>query len=184
MRVIAGQARGRRLKSPHGMQVRPTIDRVKEALFNIIGPAIVDKKFLDLYAGTGNIGIEALSRGAARSIFAEKEPRNVKLIRENLALCGLTADGQVYQCTVQEAISRLGASGERFDYIFLDPPYNRQLIEPTLTAVMQYHIIGENGLVIAEHGRREEICQAVEGLACFRQSNYGDTTLSFFTVDD
>lgn len=184
MRVIAGEARGRRLKSPKGMQVRPTIDRVKEALFNIIGTGIYEARFLDLYGGTGSIGIEALSRGARQSVFVEREPRNVKLIRENLTLCKCIEHSQIYQCSVQEALNRLGASSEQFDYIWLDPPYGKQLIEPTIEGIVMHRLLVPGGIVIAEHGRREEIYRIIKGLECFRQNNYGDTTLSFFHVAD
>ena len=174
MRVISGQARGRKLKAPKGMKVRPTIDRVKEALFNIIGPAIVESNFLDLYAGTGSIAIEALSRGAALAVLVERDQQNIRLIKENLLLCGLAAQSIIYHRNVQEALLELGQQRRQFDFIFLDPPYGQGLVEPTLAGIMQARILADGGLVIAEHGRREEICEAVQGLALKRQSNYGD----------
>ena len=130
MRVITGTARGRRLKELQGMETRPTTDKVKESLFSIIQFDIEGRRVLDLFAGTGQLGIEALSRGAAEAVFVDRRPDAVRLVQENLALCGFTDRARVKS---GDALAYL-KSGEKFDLIFLDPPYAANMLEQALTA--------------------------------------------------
>ena len=144
MRIISGSARGRRLKELQGMDTRPTTDKVKEALFNIIQFDVEGRKVLDLFAGTGQLGIEALSRGAADCLFVDSARDSVRLVQENLRRCGLTA--RVLQC---DALGIL-KSGEKFDLIFLDPPYGSGLEAKAIEAVKEFDILTRGGIMVVE----------------------------------
>lgn len=178
MRVISGIARGRNLKGPKGMMVRPTSDLVKESLFNIIGPAVVDAQFLDLYAGTGGVGIEAISRGAAGATFVEKDRANVRIIRENLAICGFEGSARVVQGKVISVLNRLEGV---YDLVFLDPPYGRGLLEETIRRVVSRRLLKPGGLLIAECESGEELPDFPGALDVLKQRRYGRTQLVFYT---
>ena len=180
VRVIAGTCKGRRLKTPPDWPGRPTADRVKEALFNILAPVLAGSIFLDLFAGTGNVGIEALSRGAGKVFFVEKDRRAVKIIFENLTALSLMAGARVLPQDVFAALKRLAGNGERFDLIFLDPPYERRLELPTIEKIAGYGLLVPGGVVIAESSKREVLPPRVNSLVLERQEKYGDTMLSFF----
>lgn len=180
MRVITGTAKGRRLKTPKGLTTRPTSDRVKESLFNIIGPQIAQAKFLDLYAGTGAIGIEAISRGADKSVFVEKKPQSARLIRQNLELTGLQEKAEILCLEANKAVRDLANTGRRFDIIFLDPPYLQDLVNKSLIEIEQYKALASGGLIISESSRLDVLLLQVGQLKLFRQERYGDTVLSFY----
>ena len=139
MRVITGSARGRRLKELEGMETRPTTDRVKEGLFNVLQFDIEGRKVLDLFAGTGQLGIECLSRGAASAVFVDRRPDAAALTRENLKLCDLTDR------------SRVVAAREKYDLIFLDPPYETELLETAIAHIARHDLLNVHGMMIAEH---------------------------------
>ena len=147
MRVITGTARGRVLKELMGMETRPTTGKVKESLFSIIQFDIEGRRVLDLFAGTGQLGIEALSRGAAECVFVERRSDAVHLVQENLALCKLTDRAHVRQ---GDALAYL-RSGEKFDLVFLDPPYASGLLEQALTDIAAFDICRQHGIIVAEH---------------------------------
>ncbi len=147
MRVVAGSARGRRLKELQGMETRPTTDKVKESLFNVIQFDVPGRKVLDLFGGTGQLGIEALSRGAAHCTFMDQRRDAVNLIRENLKLCRLEENAVVLQ---GDALSYLASCREKFDVIFLDPPYHTDLIDRALELVTKIDIISEHGIIVCE----------------------------------
>lgn len=178
MRVIAGSARGRRLKSVAGMQTRPTTDRIKETLFNIISPEVPGSDFLDLFAGNGGIGIEALSRGANSATFIDHAYQCTKTIKANLELTKLY--GEVYTNDVLKALTILAAKGRHFDIIFLDPPYAKGLTDKTLQQLSEYQVLNPQGLIIAEYGSKEEIAESVLNLERIRNERYGDTALGFY----
>jgi 16S rRNA (guanine966-N2)-methyltransferase len=181
LRIIAGVAKGRRLKTPKGLQTRPTSARVRESLFNILGSRIIDRAFLDLFAGSGVLGIEALSRGAARCVFIEKQPRNAQLIRENLAISGLAELAQVYTMDVLKGISVLGRKGETFSVITLDPPYGSPMAQRTIDALVQWDLCPAGGLIIVEHSAKDLIEPGEDkGFDLWRRESYGGTSLSFF----
>ena len=144
MRVITGSARGRRLKELTGMETRPTTDKVKESLFSIIQFDIEGRRVLDLFAGTGQLGIEALSRGAASAVFIDRRADAVRLVKDNLELCGLSDRASV-RCG--DAMSYL-RSGEKFDLIFLDPPYAAGLLGPALEEIARFDICREHGICL------------------------------------
>jgi 16S rRNA (guanine(966)-N(2))-methyltransferase RsmD len=184
VRVITGDAKGRHLKSVKGMKTRPTSDRVKESLFSILNPMIVDAKFLDLYAGTGSIGIEALSRGARMAVFVENARTAAQVIRENLKICGMIASGSVMEQDVLSAISRLSTQQMQFTVIYVDPPYDAGFVIPTLQAVAKHDILSAGGIIVVETRKGKEEDLEVEGLTQIRRSRYGDTVLQFYKKTD
>ena len=146
MRVITGTARGRRLKEPQGMDIRPTTDKVKESMFSILQFDIEGRRVLDLFGGTGQLGIEALSRGASEVVFVDKSAAALKLIRENLELCGLSDRARVRN---GDSLAYL-RSGEKFDLVFLDPPYDTGLLEQALQDIAGFDICREHGIINEE----------------------------------
>ncbi|MCL4439866.1 MAG: 16S rRNA (guanine(966)-N(2))-methyltransferase RsmD [Firmicutes bacterium] len=180
MRIIAGTAKKRLLKVPSGWTGRPTADRVKESLFNILGNIILGCSILDLFAGTGNIGIEALSRGAARAVFVEKDRRASAAIMQNLKNTGFENRSKVIMKDVYRAMAELGDKGERFDIVFLDPPYGMGYEVPVMMSLAELQVVSGGGLIIAESSKREALPPGVEKFALFRQERYGDTMLSFY----
>ena len=148
MRVIAGSAKRLMLKTVEGMETRPTTDRIKETLFNMISPYIADCSFLDLFSGSGAIGIEALSRGAKTAIFVEQNKKAVACIRENLKFTKLEKDAIVYDCDVLYALKQL--NGKKFDYVFMDPPYNQLLEKQVLEFIKDADILEEGAAIIVE----------------------------------
>ena len=149
MCVITGTARGRRLKEPVGLETRPTADRVKEGIFSSIQFEIEGRRVLDLFGGTGQMGIEALSRGAAHCTFVDLRKEAVGIIRDNLALTGLAGRAAVVQADYQAFLSRCR---ETFDVIFLDPPYNSGMLEKALETITAIDIVSENGIIVCENG--------------------------------
>ena len=145
MRVITGTARGRRLKELEGMETRPTTDRVKEGIFNIIQFDIEGRRILDLFAGTGQLGIEALSRGASTAVFVEQRRDAAELVKDNLKITQLSDKGRVVN---GEAMSFLSSAREKFDIIFVDPPYAANLWESTLSAISRFDILSNHGIII------------------------------------
>lgn len=178
MRVIAGTAKGTRLKAPSGLSVRPTADRVKEALFSIIGSRLVGSLFLDLYAGSGAIGIEALSRGARSCIFVDDKKRNQTLIKENLIKTKLDGKARLIMLDVKKALVLLSREEVKADLVYLDPPYDSPDLAFVIKRVFELKIIADNGLVIAEHAYSDNNWAA--SIAKNRQRKYGDTCLTIF----
>ena len=148
MRVITGSARGRRLKELEGSETRPTTDRVKEGMFSALQFEIEGRKVLDLFAGTGQLGIECLSRGAAYAVFVDRRPDAVKLIRENLKLTGLQDRARV---EAGDSLAFLDALREKFDIVLLDPPYAAGLLEPVIARLRAFDILRPHGIIVAEH---------------------------------
>ncbi|MBQ6550283.1 MAG: 16S rRNA (guanine(966)-N(2))-methyltransferase RsmD [Lachnospiraceae bacterium] len=151
MRVIAGSARSLPLKTPSGLEVRPTTDRIKETLFNMLAPYIPGSRFLDLFSGSGAIGIEALSRGAASAVFVEKDPRALSCIRENLAFTHLSDRGEVIAADVFDALRKLSSfPGEPFTVVFMDPPYRKDLEKDVLLSMKDLPYVTRDTVFIAE----------------------------------
>ena len=174
MRVIAGAARGRRLKEPRGEETRPTTDKVKESLFNILQFELEGRQVLDLFAGTGQLGIEALSRGAQRCCFVEQRREAAALVRENLTLCGFQDRSQVFQ---EDALSYLRRCRERFHVILLDPPYGSGLLSPVLEAIGTIDILEEHGIIACETARETPPPDLPPTLAWGRSYRYGKIQL-------
>lgn len=180
MRVIAGRAKGRHLKVPKGRALRPTAARVKEALFNILPYDLAGFKVLDLFAGTGNLSVEALSRGAAEAVLVDASREAGKAIHENLQALGFSGRSRVWIAPVLRSIRLLSRRGETFDLIFLDPPYEKKLIGHILRAIAQGRLLQEAGTLVAEHSVREKVEESYVSLTLKDQRRYGATLLSFF----
>lgn len=178
--MIAGVAKGRRLQSVKGQETRPTADRVKESLFSILGDKVTEGWFLDLYAGSGAIGIEALSRGAPGAVFVENRQAAVAMIHTNLRQIGFTHLAKVYHTNVGRAIAILANRELEFGCIFMDPPYGQGQVAESLEAISQGGLAGESTLIMAEHGRGESIPDIIGTLRRIRVQRYGDTEISFF----
>lgn len=183
MRVIGGQARGRRLKVPKGQSLRPTSARVKEALFDILPHDLSGAKVLDLFAGTGNVTIEALSRGAAEALLIDSSTESGKAIRENLRRLRLASRTKVWIVPVLRAVKLLARRGETFDLVFLDPPYQQRWVGSTLRAIAEGRLLRPVGIVVAEHSTREPLEHRYGVLVLYDQRKYGDTLLSFFRAE-
>ncbi len=184
MRIIAGKYKSRLISSPKGVELRPTADRVKESLFGILGAFIIDKAVLDLFSGTGNLGIEALSRGAGSCVFVDKNPRCVTTVKENLATLGIKENVEVKLRDAFKYISEARGSGTKFDLIFLDPPYYKDLIKKSLIMLDNYIIITPHSYITAEHYKADDLPQPGElkNLKLCRQEKYGGTFLSFYKL--
>lgn len=148
MRVISGTARGRRLRELEGMETRPTTDRVKEGMFNVLQFDLEGRRVLDLFAGTGQLGIECLSRGAREAVFVDRRADAVRLIRENLKVTGLADRAKVVS---GDSVAYLKALKEQFDIILLDPPYAAGLLEGTISHITRFDILSPHGIIVAEH---------------------------------
>lgn len=177
MRVITGSARGRRLKTPETYDIRPTTDNVKEALFNILQFDVEGRRVLDLFAGTGQLGIEALSRGAKSALFVDADREAVRIIKENLRACGLTAE--VRQ---QDALSVLRQGGE-YDLIFVDPPYDAGLYEPVLETIKSVDNLSEGGIIVCEARRERELPDMAAPYRKRKEYRYGRVKLALYTKE-
>ena len=180
MRIVAGEYRGRTLKSPAWDGLRPTSDRLRETLFNILAPSVAGARVLDGYAGTGAIGIEALSRGASHVTFVEQDPRAAKLIEQNLAMIdpARARDRAIIRACFADAAARL--AGASFDLIIVDPPYAHDAAEQALTAAAA--LAGPSTRVVVEHAARYEAPGEVAGLRRRRTVTAGDSALSFYEL--
>lgn len=177
MRVITGKARGVQLKTPDGMLTRPTTDRVKEALFSIINFDIPGAKVLDLFGGTGQLGIEALSRGAKSAVFVDTREEACKLIRENLKRTRLERDAKVVR---SDYLDYLGRCREQYNIIFLDPPYAEVFLENALKRITEIDILQSDGIIVTERPLGKELPWEMEGYARSRDYKYGKTLLTIY----
>ena len=180
MRIIAGIHKGRRLLSPKTIDLRPTSGRVKEALFSILGERLNGATLVDLFAGTGAIGIEAVSRGAKHVIFVESEKASLSLLRANLALCGLAGKVEVYPRNTESFLQHAERTSFVADIVFADPPYRNVSAETWLPLLGRNAMIRPHTVVILEHPTKQQIPPQVGSLSRERQYRYGDTSLSMF----
>lgn len=178
LRVIAGVAKGHKLKAPKGMDTRPTTDKIKESLFNIIAPDLYDCNFLDLYSGTGAIGIEALSRGAKKAVFIDRSRICRKIIEDNLNHTKLIDKAVIYQNDVNKGLDILKEKGEIFDIIFMDPPYLDNDIEKILEKISKLNLITPSGYIIVEHSSEKRI-QAIADLWIWKEKIFKTTRMTF-----
>ena len=185
MRVIAGSYRSRILKSLKGLALRPTSDRLRETLFNVLGPEVRGSRFLDLFAGTGAIGIEALSRGAAEAVFVENHAPAAALIRRNLESLGIRNGATVLAVDALRGMAMLAGRKKNkisgFNYIFLDPPYAAaNQYARVLESLGSRNLLAPGGVVIAEHRRSFELPEEAGAFECYRVLEQGDAALSFY----
>jgi 16S rRNA (guanine(966)-N(2))-methyltransferase RsmD len=180
MRIIAGALKGRRLVTPRGDATRPTADQVRIALMDTLTPRLPEARVLDLFAGAGGVGLEALSRGAAHATFVERDPRAVTALRQNVATLGVGALVAVHRADVLRELPALYHAGERFDVVFLDPPYDADLVETTLQSLGGGGLLLPEGLVVAQHFTKRTPAPTIGALATFRTRRFGETTLTFY----
>jgi len=181
MRVIAGKFRSRRLAMPAGIQTRPTSDRLRETLFNVLGTSVEDSDWLDLFAGSGAIGIEALSRGARSVHFVESSGRAVRVIQANLRALGINEGFAITERNVAAALRHLDERAEPYDFCFLDPPYRKQDdYQQVLGFLSQARLLKPGGLVIAEHDKHFDPGEVFGSLSRQRKLRQGDAVLSFY----
>ena len=185
MRVIAGRAKGRSLKCREGVETRPTADRFKEVLFDCIQFQVAGSRFLDLFAGSGAIAIEALSRGAKEAVLVEESAEACGIIRENLETCGFKSEAMLLCEKVSPALEKLAVRAEPFDFIFLDPPYHRGLSEETLAAILRLSagLLHEKSVGIAETAA-DELLIPPPGWSLFKEKRKKVTALLFFRKDE
>ncbi len=176
MRIIAGQFRGRRLRGPKSRAVRPTSDRVREALFSRINAWLPDAVVLDLFAGTGALGLEALSRGALRAVFVERDPRALALIRDNISACGVGRRSRVVAATVSAALHRLSEDRCQFDLVFMDPPYGKDHVRRVLPILVG--VTGEGSQLVIEHRTSDDWGTVPEPWKVKNATRYGDTMIT------
>lgn len=176
MRIIAGSLKGRRIEAPDWPGLRPTSDKLRETLFNILAPRIDGARFLDGFAGTGAVGLEALSRGAAHVTFVERDPRAVRLIDKNVELTGVRERHVIIRAELADAARRL--AGESFDIVFLDPPYGAAHVTDALTAIAP--LVGSDTLLVVEHAKRDAAPARAGTLVRSRDVTSGDSALAFY----
>ncbi len=184
MRIIAGERKGFLLKSVPGSATRPTADKVKEAIFNMIGPYFEGGIGLDLYAGSGSLGLEALSRGLAKVIFVDRSHQAVQTILFNLKRLKYSENAEVYRNHAKEALRALKKRKIQFSYIFLDPPYNKKTITNDIEAILTYQLLHKNGFITVEHSRKLELPEAIGNAKREKGAVYGSTVISIFSFKE
>ncbi len=181
MRVIAGSVKGRRLKAPAGLHTRPITDMIKEALFNVWGPDIYDAAVLDLFAGSGSVGIEALSRGASKVVFVDNDINAIQTIKENLSNCGLKNGLEVLNNDVFRVIELLSRHGQKFNYIYVDPPFtNARIFNEVMLVLGRANILEDDGVLVIRAQKQKEMAESFHSLAKYRQINYGESNLHYY----
>lgn len=188
MRIITGIAKGTRLKTPKGLDVRPTADRVKESMFSILAnltlpagkQALNGATVLDLFAGTGNLGLEALSRGAAFALFIDHSQISLAATEQNISRARLGERAKVQRGDAVKALDKLTQSGQTFTLIFVDPPYNQGLVHTVLLKLDTSSVLAGGGLVVVEHSKHEPLNTAWQNLQLIRTERYGETFVTFF----
>jgi len=180
VRVISGTVKGRNLKAVPGMNTRPTTDKVKEAIFSMIGPYFDGGLVLDLFAGAGGLGIEAMSRGIEQGIFIDIERASVDIIRQNLQSTGLIEQSEVYRNSAEQALKVLQRRELKFDLIFVDPPYRMKKMDELLVNIEARQLLVEGAIVVVEHDSRTQYAEQIGGFNCIRKAEYGETTVSIY----
>ncbi len=180
MRIIGGSAGGRTLRAPSGAQTRPTSDRVREALFSILGPPPEDAAVLDLFAGSGSLGLEALSRGAGRAVFADQNNAALEALRQNIRALGFADSTEVHRGDAPRLLRRLQKGSSRFHWIFIDPPYATTLAHDCLQLLSTIGLLAEKGQIVVEHDRRSPPDEVYSSLVKTDTRRYGDTCVAFY----
>ncbi|RLB30295.1 MAG: 16S rRNA (guanine(966)-N(2))-methyltransferase RsmD [Deltaproteobacteria bacterium] len=185
MRVTGGILKGRRLATPRGLEIRPTSDMVREAIFNLIGHDLSGALVLDLFAGTGSLGIEALSRGAARSVFIDRSVKALGLIRKNLEACGIYQDARLVRKDLTKGLPKgYLQSKEKANLVLIDPPYGKGLIVPLLRELSVGETLSADCIIVAESAKEEILPEAVERLRLVKARVYGGTKINLFLREE
>ena len=180
MRVVSGENKGIPLKAVPGNSTRPTTDKVKEAIFNMIGPYFNGGIGLDLFAGSGGLGIEGLSRGLERVVFVDREGKAITAVKDNLAACKLEDKAEIYRNDANRAIKALIKRERSFDYIFLDPPYKLQQLERLLSTIEEEHLLKKGGIIVCEHSSDVVLPKTVGRLEQVKYEKYGIIAVSIY----
>jgi 16S rRNA (guanine966-N2)-methyltransferase len=180
MRITAGEHRGRRLRSPTGARTRPTSDLLRQAIFNVVGPRIAGARVLDLFAGTGALGLEALSRGAADATFVERDRPALTSLRGNLAGLGLATRARIVARDALATVEALARAGERFDCVFLDPPYTSDLALQCVETLAPGEILSENAVLLVQTFHKTDLPERAGTLSRAWQRRYGETRLTLY----
>ncbi|OCA85559.1 16S rRNA (guanine(966)-N(2))-methyltransferase RsmD [Bacillus sp. FJAT-27225] len=181
MRVVSGTCKGRQLKAVPGQSTRPTTDKVKEAVFNMIGPYFQGGKGLDLFAGSGGLGIEALSRGLDQVIFIDREPKAIHTIKDNIKTCDFEERTEVYRTDAERALKALKKRDLTFDFIFLDPPYKKQQLVKLLEQIDADGRLKRDGIAVCEHGKDVILPDSIGSLEKMKSEVYGIIAISIFS---
>ncbi|MBP0724793.1 16S rRNA (guanine(966)-N(2))-methyltransferase RsmD [Bacillus sp. RG28] len=184
MRVVSGNCKGLSLKAVPGMSTRPTTDKVKEAMFNIIGPYFEGGLVLDLFGGSGGLGIEALSRGIDRAIFVDREAKAIKTIKENLVTCKLADHAEVYRNDAERAIKAIVKRELQFDLILLDPPYKDQKIISLLRIIDEHNLLHKNGTILIEHATDVELPAEIGNFTRRKAETYGICAVTVYRFNE
>jgi 16S rRNA (guanine(966)-N(2))-methyltransferase RsmD len=180
MRIVAGKYKGRLLRTVRGQDVRPTSDRLRETLFNVLAPRIAESRFLDLCAGSGAVGIEALSRGCAHVTLVERSRPACSVIRGNLESLSIGAGAADVMCSgAVQALKRLAQMGSQFDIVFFDPPYASGIYDTVLTLIATEQLLADNGIVVVEHRAKTPPVSELPGIELYRQIKQGESALTF-----
>lgn len=179
MRIIAGRFKSRKLSFPRSNKTRPTMDRVKETLFNVLGEQVEGARVLDLYAGCGSLGFEALSRGASSVVFVDSDPHAIRCLQANADTFSVREEVRILKTTVFEALTDCQCSHHAFDIILIDPPYDRYLAKKTLLKIYGFDILAPNGILVIEHAAHEQLPIA-KHIEIITHKKFGQTQLSFF----
>ncbi|MBQ9180154.1 MAG: 16S rRNA (guanine(966)-N(2))-methyltransferase RsmD [Firmicutes bacterium] len=182
MRIIAGDYKGRRLYTPRDRSIRPTSDKVKEALFSILGEDIIGAYVCDLFSGTGNLGLEALSRGADKCYFADNSGESIKLITDNVEMCRAEEYSVIVKGDFKKCISQIDLAGDKIDIFFLDPPYDKGLWTKAIDAIKESDILAEGGVIVCEHYKEIELPEEISGFTRVKDRAYGKVVLSFYSI--
>ncbi|AJY76518.1 16S rRNA (guanine(966)-N(2))-methyltransferase RsmD [Paenibacillus beijingensis] len=183
MRVIAGEAKGRTLKAVPGMNTRPTTDKVKEALFSMIGPFFEGGLALDLFAGTGGLGIEALSRGMERAVFVDMDKLSLEVIRHNVQAAGMTERAEIYRNDAERAIKALHKRGLSFSAVFLDPPYRMKKMDELMLELCRLGLVEDGAVVVIEHDAAHVYDEQIGDYEQVKYARYGDTAVSIYRYE-
>ena len=184
MRVISGKVRGLKLNTPKNQDVRPTTDRVKENLFNMINSYIMDSNILDLFAGTGSLGIECLSRGAKNCVFIDISKESIAIVKSNIKKARVENESLVLNLDFKDAVSRLQSQKNKFDVIFMDPPYYKEMFVDALEKIDNANLLDEEGIIVVEHDTKDILPDKVNRLEKTKDKKYGNTTLTFYKMEE
>lgn len=180
MRIITGTAKGRVIIAPEGQDTRPTSDRVKESFFNIISKKIYSARVLDLFSGTGNLGLESISRGAEACTFVEKNNNTYKILSMNIEKLGFISNSELYKGDAFEVLETLRKNNRKYDIIFLDPPYSMGLVEKSIKRISELMLLDKNGIIISECDEKDSVPESIYNIKIYRVEKYGRTKIYFW----
>ena len=180
MRIVAGEFKGRRIETPKGYDVRPTTEKVKEALFSMLSDLMEDSVCCDLFSGTGNLGLEAISRGAGKCVFCDNSGESVRLIKRNIEYCRAGDRSILVPGSFEKCLKKMYEDGIRADVFFLDPPYREGLYDRCMELISELGLLKESGVIVCEHGRSDAFPEEYCGFLKYKEKNYGSITLSIY----